>query len=68
MNRRERRSIEKKLGLLKLNSKQTNIEKFKRIAENVKNGKEKHAEFVRNVEVNLKRQRENREAGYIGNI
>lgn len=58
MNRKERRSTEKKLKLTEFYAKQPLNEKFKRIAENIKMGNEKHTKFENEVLADLASQRD----------
>jgi hypothetical protein len=61
MNRRERRSIEKKIGLTKFYSSMSRDKRFSKMAENITNGKKKHDEFVESVRVNLESKRDERD-------
>jgi len=45
MNRRERKALEKRLGLNKHKSKMTNKERFERMQENIAEGKKKQEEM-----------------------
>jgi hypothetical protein len=60
MNRRERRSVEKKIGLTKFYSSMSREKKFSRMAENIISGNKKHNEFVESVRVNLDNKRDER--------
>lgn len=51
MNRRQRKQMEKSLGLTKLKSKMTRKEKFEMIHQNVQEGKRKQEEMKENVRV-----------------
>lgn len=61
MNRKERRSVEKKIGLSKFYSSMSREKKFNKMAENIANGKNKHNEFVESVRVNLESERDKRD-------
>lgn len=65
MNRKERRSVEKKLGLTKHYGSLPRNEKFKRIRENIENGSNKHNEFVQSVAVKLNEQRDELESNAV---
>jgi len=58
MNRKERRTVEKKLKLTSFYAKQPLNEKMKRIADNIANGKKKQSDFDNNVDAWLQEQRD----------
>lgn len=46
MNRRERRKMSKKLGIMEFQQKLSRDKKFSLIAENIQTGKQSHLEFI----------------------
>lgn len=65
MNRKERRSVEKKLKLTEFYSKQSLSKKLARISDNINRGKTKHEEFTNSVNVSLQSQRDEKESSMI---
>jgi hypothetical protein len=60
MNRRERRHIEKKLGLTKQYNNLPRSEKFDMVAERIKIGKDRQKETAEKIRVELEKQDEER--------
>jgi hypothetical protein len=65
MNRKERRSVEKKLKLTEFYSKQTFAEKMKRIAGNIENGKKKQEDFHNEANAWLQEQRNEKNSNVV---
>lgn len=62
MNRRERRQVSKRLGILDYQRKLPREKRFELIAENIIAGKNTHKEFIENVRVQQNRTEEEVEA------
>ena len=67
MNRREKRSIEKKLNLTKFYSKQPLNKRLERISQNIESGKKRHEEFSTKIEVKLQEQRDAKHSSVVEN-
>jgi len=65
MNRRERRSMQKQLGLVKFYQKQTKEQRTERIRENIENGKRMHKENTEKVRVMQNMTAEEKESAEI---
>ena len=65
MNRKEKRSVEKKLKLTEFYKKQSHTEKMKRISDNIENGRRKQMEFVNSVDIWLQEQRDNKNSNIV---
>jgi hypothetical protein len=67
MNRKERRQVEKKLGLMKQYHGMSRSEKFDMIAERIKIGKERQTETTEKIKTALEEQENNRISKQIEN-
>ena len=65
MNRRERRHMQKELGLNKFYKKQNNVQWAERIRENIENGRRMHEENTEKVRVMQNMTKEEKESAEI---
>jgi len=65
MNRKERRSLEKQLGINKMKKNLSYTDSFKRIAENQARGKEMQEKLKENIRISIERQKAEKENSII---
>ena len=65
MNRKERRTVEKKLKLTEFYTKQPLSKKLERIAENIENGRKKQTNFDNGVATWLQQQRDQKNSNVV---
>lgn len=68
MNRRERRNLEKQLGITKQKQSMSVKEKFNRIKENQDHGRSLHAEFLKNSEVEQQKSIDEKQSNSIESL
>ena len=68
MNRRERRHMEKQLGIAKLKKNMTNKERFEQISQNIEHGRELQAKMKETVRVQNNKKMDEDSAARISSI
>ena len=65
MNRRERKHMEKELGLNKFYKKMTNKQRFQKMSENIENGKRMEADMKQKREVSIQEQMDQKKSDVV---
>lgn len=68
MNRRERKSMERQLGLQKFYKSMSRQAKFEKMKNNIENGKKMEEEFKQKVQLSIQRQDEEKESAVISSL
>ena len=68
MNRRERKQMEKNLGLKKHYAKMTREQRFEKMRDNQENGRRLEAEMKQKVAISLQSQEDEKESNSIANL